>query len=392
MRKHILFLFAMFVLCTLSAEAQVRAVWVRPLIKADQLTRKDPVKGRDYIRQDLERIKAAGLNTVYLEVFWDSFSLYPSKFVPQRPLALPYGIAGKDSAGQSETWDPLRVYISEADKLGIKVHAWLHVFHQWSTHLGPVSASPIFKQFPEWAALDRNGSPNVVTEAESGSFKVFMSPSNPMVRKFLKQVVGELADRYPELGGIQWDYIRYPLQYSDSPFDYNPLTLEAFKKESGLDAKGLSPKETPKEWAIWQEWKARQVTEVVRELGALVRQKRPSWEISAAVFPAIEQNLREKQQDWKRWSEEGLIDALLPMLYSTNFGKVESWAKDFKRDVSPKTKIYPALFIGHFYKAQTKEFNPAYLDLQGRFGFNGFGVFASQSLTDDLIETLSKRK
>jgi uncharacterized lipoprotein YddW (UPF0748 family) len=391
MKRLLAFAILVFV-CSISASAQVKGVWVRPFIKADIATRKDPVKGREYIRQDLERVKAAGLNTVYLEVFWDSYTLYPSKFVPQRPLSIAYGVASKDAAGQTETWDPLLVYIAEGEKLGISIHAWLHVFHQWSTHLGPVNTSPIFKQYPEWAALDQNGSPNVVTEAEGGSFKVFLSPSNPMVRKFLRQVVGELADKYPKLGGIQWDYIRYPLQYSESPFDYNPLTLEAFKKETGLDAKALSPKGTPKEWRVWKDWKTRQVTEVVRDLGELVRKLRPTWEISAAVFPSIEQNLREKQQDWKTWSEKGYIDVLMPMLYSTNFGRVESWAKEFKADVSPKTRIYPAFFIGHFYKAQSKEFNPAYLDLEKKLGFNGFGVFASQSLTDDLIQTLADRK
>lgn len=391
MKRLLIFTVLVFV-CTVSASARVKGVWIRPFIKADVSERKDPVKGREYIRRDLERVKAAGLNTVYLEVFWDSYSLYPSRYVPQRPLDLPYGVAGKDAAGQTETWDPLAAYVDEGAKLGISVHAWLHVFHQWSTHLGPVNTSPIFKQYPEWAALDRNGSPNVVTEAEGGSFKVFLSPSNPMVRKFLRQVVGELAEKYPKLGGIQWDYIRYPLQYAESPFDYNPLTLEAFKKETGLDAKSLSPKGTPKEWRIWQDWKSRRVTEVVKELGEVVKKARPNWEISAAVFPAIEQNLREKQQDWKLWSEKGYIDALMPMLYSTNYGKVEAWAKEFKADVAPKTRVYPALFIGHFYKAQSKEFNPAYLDLEQKFGFDGFGVFASQSLTDDLIDTLAKRK
>lgn len=382
-------------LCAVKASAQVKAVWVRPLISADTETRRDPVKGTEYIRKELDRIEAAGLNTVYLECLWDSYTIYPSKFVPQRPLSIAYGVAGKDLAGQSETWDPMLVYIKEGETRGIKIHAWLHVFHQWSTNLGGPEKSPIFSQYPEWAALDIKGSPLVVSEAEGANreiFKVFMSPSNPMVRKFLRQVVTELTERYPKLGGIQWDYIRYPLQYSEAPFDYNPLALEAFKKDTGLDAKSLSPKTTPKEWAIWQDWKTRQVTEVVKDLGELVKSKRPEWIISAAVFPAIEENLKLKQQDWKTWSERGYVDALLPMLYSTNFSKVDAWAKEFKRDASPRTKIYPALFIGHFYKAQTNEFNPDYLGVQTKYSFNGFGVFASQSLTDNLIEILSKRK
>jgi uncharacterized lipoprotein YddW (UPF0748 family) len=377
------------------ANAQVKAVWVRPFINATEETRKNPVKGREHIRAELERIKRAGLNTVYVEAFWDGYTIYPSKFAPQRPLSIPYGVARKDEAGQTETWDVLKTYIEEGDKLGVKIHAWFHVFHQWNTNLGGLEKSPIFKQYPEWAQLDVNGSPLVKSEAEGANrdiYKVFLAPSNPQVRKFLRQVVGEIAEKYPSLGGIQWDYIRYPLQYPETPFDYNPLTLVAFQKETGLDAKKLSAKDTPKEWRVWQDWKTRQVTEVVKELGEVVRKKQPRWEISAAVFPDLPENLRVKQQDWKTWAEKGYVDALLPMLYSTNFQKVETWARDFKKDLQgTKTRVYPAFFIGHFYKADAKNFNADYLDLEKNLKFDGFGVFAAQSLTDDLIEKLAKR-
>lgn len=379
----------------LTANAQVKAVWVRPLINADVETRKNPVKGRGHIRAELERIKRANLNTIYLEAFWDGYTIYPSKFALQRPLSIPYGVAHKDEAGQFETWDVLKIYIEEAAKLDLKVHAWLHVFHQWSTNLGGLEKSPIFKQFPEWAMLDVNDSPLVTSEAEGEKrdiFKVFMSPSNPQVRKFLRQIVGEIADKYPNLSGIQWDYIRYPLQFPETPFDYNPLTLAQFTKETKLDARKLSAKDTPKEWQIWQDWKTRQVTEVVRELGEIVRKKQPKWEISAAVFPDIEQNLRVKQQDWKSWAQKNYVDALLPMVYSPNFAKVESWARDFRKDLEgAKTRVYPALFIGHFYNRNSKLYNENYLKLETKFKFDGFGLFAAQSLTDDLIEKLSKR-
>jgi len=378
-----------------SAKAQTRAVWVRPFIGADVATRRDATKGHEFIRRELEQIKRADLNTVYLETFWDGYTIYPSKYAPQRPLAIPYGVAYKDQAGQNTTWDVLQAYLDEAAKLDLKLHAWLHIFHQWNTNLGGLEKSPIFKQFPEWAMLDKNGSPFVKSEAEGANrdiYKIFISPANPAVRKFLRQVVAEAARKYPKLGGIQWDYIRYPLQPIDEPFDYNPLTLAAFQKETGLDAKKLDAQQTPKEWRIWQDWKTGKVTEVVAELGEIVRKLQPEWEISAAVFPNIEENLRLKQQNWKLWAQKGYVDALLPMLYSKDFAKVENWAKDFRRDVSPRTKIYPALFIGHFYDAKNKKLDERYLRLAKNSEFGGFGLFAAQSLTDDLINKLANKK
>jgi uncharacterized lipoprotein YddW (UPF0748 family) len=388
-----LFLHILCVLCVLCgsffvAEAQVKGVWVRPFIGATEDVRKDALKGREFVRAELQKIKRANLNTVYLEVFWDGYTIYPSRISPQRPLSINYGVADERGKG----WDVLRVYIEEGEKLGLKIHGWIHVFHQWNTNLGGVEKSPIFSKHPEWVMFDVKGSPLVRVEAEGANrdiFKVFMSPSNQEVRKYLRDVVGEIANKYPRLGGIQWDYIRYPLQTSEVPFDYNPLALAAFQKETGLDARKLDAKQTTKEWKKWQDWKTAQVSETVKELAGIVRKKQPRWEISAAVFPDIEENLRLKQQNWKDWSEKGYVDVLLPMLYSKDFDRVETWARDFRRDVAPGTKIYPALFIGHFYNAKT--FDRRYLDLQTKFKFDGFGLFAVQSLTDDLIEKLAKR-
>lgn len=379
------------IIFSFSAFSQVKAVWVRPFIGASEDVRKNPVKGREFIRAEVEKIKRANLNTIYLEAFWDGYTIYPSRFAPQRPLSILYGVAHKDETAQNETWDVLKVYLEEAEKQNIKVHAWFHVFHQWNTNLGGLEKSPIFKQYPEWAILDTNGSPLIKSEAEGVNrdiYKVFLSPSNPQVRKFLRQVVGEIAEKYPTLGGIQWDYIRYPLHNNEQSFDFNPLTLAKFKKETNLDARNLDEKGKK----VWQDWKTKQVTATVKELAEVVKKRQPKWEISAAVFPDITENLRVKQQDWKDWSAKGYIGALLPMLYSTDFQKVETWAKDFKKDVSPKTKIYPAFFISHFYDAKTKKYNADYLHLETRHAFDGYGIFAAQLLTDDLAEILSKKK
>jgi uncharacterized lipoprotein YddW (UPF0748 family) len=392
--RFLLFTFAFCLLPFTSAFAEVKGVWVRPFINADAETRKNPVRGREFIRAELEKIRRAGLNTVYVEAFWDGYTIYPSRFAPQRPLSIPYGVAYRDEAGQAVAWDVLKTYLEEGEKLNLKIHAWLHVFHQWNTNLGGLEKSPIFRQYPDWAVLDSSGSPLVKSEAEGANrdiYKVFLSPANPQVRKFLRQIVAELAEKYRQLSGIQWDYIRYPLHLPEAMFDYNPKTLEQFQKETGLDARKLSPKETPKEWRAWQDWKTRQVTEVVRELGEIVRKKQPRWEISAAVFPDIEENLRVKMQDWKDWSAKGYVDALLPMLYNRDINRVEKWARDFRRDVSSKTKIYPALFIGHFYDANEKKLNQSYLEIEKKFAFDGMAFFAAQSLTDDLIKKLAQK-
>ncbi|MDQ3179754.1 MAG: hypothetical protein M3Q33_04465, partial [Acidobacteriota bacterium] len=97
-------LWLIFFALTFVAQAQMKAIWVRPFINADVETRKDAAKGREFIRKELSRIKRANLNTVYLESFWDGYAIYPSKFAPQRPLNINYGVADERGKG----WDVLQ--------------------------------------------------------------------------------------------------------------------------------------------------------------------------------------------------------------------------------------------------------------------------------------------
>jgi uncharacterized lipoprotein YddW (UPF0748 family) len=389
-----LFLKILCVLCVLcganlSSFAENRAVWIRPFINATTETRKNPVEGRKYIKSELERMKKAGFDTVFLETFFTGYTIYPSKIVPQRPLSMPSGVARKDEAGQTETYDVLQFYIDEAEKLGIKIHSWMHIFHQWNTGAGDISKSPIFSKHPEWMVLDNKGSNLVVSEAEGpkrDNFKVFMSPSHAGVRKLLVAVMRELVANYPQLGGVQLDYIRYPLHYPETPFDYSADALAQFTKDTGLDAKLLK---TDAEKRTWQDWKTSKVTEVVKLLSDEVKKKQPNWEISVAVFPGFENTLRVKMQDSRDWANKGYINAFYPMCYSPNFDTVERWAKEFRTDIKPPMKVMLTLYVSHFYK--DNKLDERFLNLEKKYNYSGLAIFASQLVTDDLAYKLGKK-
>ena len=374
------------------APAGVRAVWVRPFIGAGEYVRRSPERGRAFIRAELERVRRAGFDTVYVESYFDGYTIYPSRVAQQRPLAITYGVASRGPAGRVETWDVLRVYLEEGRRLGLSVQAWFEVFFAWHTGLGEVSRSPIFSRHPDWLALDASGSPLVRAEAEGPNreiSKVLMSPSHRGVRSFLNLLVREIAVRYPALDGIQLDYIRYPAHTPQAPFDYSADALRQFRAATGLDARKLSPDATPREWLRWQGWKTEQVTEVVRQLGHTVRSVRPRWVISAAVFPGFEEDLRVKMQDTREWARRGYVDALLPMLYSPNFERVDEWAREFREGIGRGTRVYPALFIGHLYDPKAGRLDERYLRLMRKHDFDGVGLFAAQLLTDDLIARLA---
>jgi uncharacterized lipoprotein YddW (UPF0748 family) len=378
--------FLTILIISITVFAAERAVWIRPFVTANQQTRRDPVEARKYIRAELERMKRAGFNVAFVETFWDGYTIYPSKIVPQRPLSIAYGVARKDEAGQTETYDVLGLYIEEAENIGISVHSWMHIFHQWSTNLGDPSKSPIFSKKPDWMALDVNGSPLVKSEAEGANReidKVFLSPSNAGVRQLLLNVTREMAVKYPKLGGVQLDYIRYPLHYPETPFDYSADALAQFKEDTGLDAKDLK---TDAEKKRWQDWKTLKVTEVVKILSDEIRRKQPKWQISVAVFPEFENTLKVKMQDSRDWAAKGYIDAFYPMCYSPNLDKVDAWAKEFRRDIKPPMKVYLTLYVTHFYK--NNALDERFLSLEKKYGYDGLAIFASQLVSDDLAEKL----
>jgi uncharacterized lipoprotein YddW (UPF0748 family) len=360
------------------APANVRAVWVRPLMGVKRGEREDAAKGKAHIRAELERLKRGGFNTIYVESIFHGFTMYPSKVLPQRPLDFESGAE----------WNVLQTYLDEGQRLNLSIHAWVHVFFFWHTGQGAWQSSPVLAKHPDWLQLDKNGSPLVESEAEGAQRefkKVFVSPSHPEVRAFLRQALKELATNYPALGGAQLDYIRYPLHWPQTPFDYSPDTLRRFKEETKLDAAKLAPQDAQK----WQDWKTKQVTDAVRDFSETLRGVNPKLIISAAVFPGFAENLRVKMQDSQDWARRGYVDALLPMAYSRDFAKVENWCKEFRAGVPRNIRVYPALYVGHFYDANAKTLDTRYLELPAKLKMDGVGLFAAQLVTDDLMARLN---
>jgi uncharacterized lipoprotein YddW (UPF0748 family) len=365
---------------------QTKAVWIRPFMRANVEIRGDETKSREFIKNELTKIKRAKINTIFVESLWDGYTIYPSKITAQRPLSIEYGTARTNA----KNFDVLQIYLDEAAKLDLKVHAWLHIFHQWNTNLGDLKNSPIFAKHADWAALDQNNSPSVVSEAEGKNrdiYKVFLSPSNAEARQLLQNIVRELAEKYPRLSGAQWDYIRYPLHDNKQNFDFSADALRQFSKATKLDARNLK---SDAERQIWQDWKTKQVTETVESFNQIIRKTRPNWEISVAVFPGFEHTLKVKMQDSRTWAKNGWINAIYPMLYSMSFETVDTWASEFRREIPAAVKVNAAFYVSHFYDTKTGKVDARFLEIPSKYKYDGVAFFAAQLLTDDLIEQLGK--
>ena len=197
--------------------------------------------------------------------------------------------------------DPFAFLIREAHGAGIEVHAWLNMLS-----LSTNENSPLLKKYgPD--ILTRNlEEKKLLTDYKIDS-QYFLEPGDPRVRNELVAMVEEIVRTYPELDGIQFDYIRYP--DSRPRYGYTRINMERFKQSTGL-------KKIREGSRAWNDWKRAQVTELLKRLIQKARAIRPRIQVSATGCMSYVRAFHEAFQDWPSWVNGGLVDFVTVMNYS----------------------------------------------------------------------------
>ncbi len=287
-----------------------RCAWVK----------RDQLMSAARIQRTVDDAADAGLNVLYVQVRGLGDAWYESDLAPKA-----HQIANM-KFDDGTPMDPLDVFIRRAHARGIEVHAWLNVFMVWQSDAEPKLSDHVMNRHPDWTAVDARGrSMANYTMAELTKARtegMFLASGNPAVRQHLTATAIELAERYP-VDGIHLDYIRNPL--IETGFD--KVTRAGFLAEKGVDpwklrhapeslrarfgAEGLKKLE-----ADWKTWRADQVTRLVRDIRTGLNELDHPVVLSAAVFPNCEYAPKDVGQDWMAWCQEGLLDVVVPMMYS----------------------------------------------------------------------------
>jgi len=158
----------------------------------------------------------------------------------------------------------------------------------------------------------------------------WMDPGHPDAVADTVRVLAHLVDRY-DLDGLHLDRIRYP-EYSGSgqtpatgaSVGYNDTSVRRFQRHHGIPEGGAPP--APGD-ARWAQWRRDQVTALVRRIYLMAVARRPRLRVSAALiafgggperedeWPARAEAYWRVYQDWRAWTEEGILDIAIPMLY-----------------------------------------------------------------------------
>jgi uncharacterized lipoprotein YddW (UPF0748 family) len=307
--------------------AEHRAFWVEtfntPLGTAADVMRVIDAAGQSNANSMFVQVRRRG-DSWYLD------SLEPLTEVPG---------AGEPDASGRWTFDPLRYLIEQAHVRNIQVHAFVivgsvkqgdtlprspdHVFlrHIWDRDAN--APYPITDR-RQWAtrALPHNLAGTSHGGQRFGT-EWYIDLGHPDAAAYTVDVLAHLLRRY-DLDGIHLDRIRYP----EAPLDggtavnvgYNAASVARFNTVHGRNGDPATGD------PLWSQWRRDQVTAFVRRLYLTAKAIRPRIVVSAALItfgdgPSARGGFDRTEpywrvfQDWQTWAREGILDAVVPMIY-----------------------------------------------------------------------------
>lgn len=197
------------------------------------------------------------------------------------------------------------------------------------------------------------------------------------MREWTLEVISEVCENY-DVDGIQLDYIRFPLPtYYDAAnyedFGYNAGTVSAFTKKYGASADPVKMSITDPLWEKWCQFRCDIITSFLSEVSTLVRGK--GLPISCTCFASADDRKKFVFQDVKKWADEGLIDAIYPMIYSATLEGEKQYGDEMKLLVGDRCAII--LGIGT-YDGETNEVISDQIAYSHSLGTEGCSIFALQ--------------
>lgn len=278
------------------------------------------------------KLKAIGVNTIYIETWKDGYTQYPSQALKdtigldRKPSLMP-----ETNPKLTEPRDLLAEAIAAARKHDMRVIAWFEYgfmasYKDTNNHLRRMK--------PQWLTQTKDGQ----LVSDQNPF-VWMNPMHPEAQDFLMAIILDAVKNY-DIDGVQLDdRIAWPVTMG-----YDEYTVAAYKKEHG----GQAPPQDERDPA-WVAWRAAQVDKFAERFHKELKAAKPELivSISPAVYPW---SLENYACDWPKWMEAGLMDEFIPQVYRTGYDR---FAEDWNRQVElaksagrPETLIAGTRLVG----------------------------------------------
>ena len=307
---------------------ELKGVWIRPVETS-----------RGEIERTLNSMKDIGIEDVFLETFFHGKTIYPSDVMKG------YGFYSQNSTFQNI--DPLAVWTQEAHKRNMRIHVWFQSFYI-GNKVPSSEPQSILALRPDWGNRNKaNYTSSLPVAHPSEHNGYFLDPANPQVTQFLYDLIYEICAKY-SIDGINLDYLRYPssakpdlASYENTNWGYTPYARDEFKMRYGTDPVDFHTNSPL--WAQWSLYRQEKITNFVRSISDLLKSR--EIVLSAVVFPTEENCLEVKQQNWQRWTESNMVNAITPLILTADYDLTNEMLKNLKRKTSRNIKIYPGIFV-----------------------------------------------
>lgn len=355
----------------------VKSVWMSYYELGDITSNCDSSKDFEKaIKTAFKKIKSFGLNTVTVQVRPCADAFYKSNYFPTSKYC--FGIEGCDLK-----YDPLKIMVDVAHKMGLRIEAWLNPYRvSQSSKIDELSKNNLAKK---WYYSDDKKSNVFVDE------KIYFNPASTEVNELIVSGVKEIVNNYT-IDAIHFDDYFYPTK--DKKID--ELEYSAYLDNGGklsLDS-----------------WRRENVSNMVKSVYSAIKEINPSVQFGISPQSKISTDYNDLYADVERWAtEDGYVDYICPQIYFGFHNEIQPFTKTVKKwsDFALKSKLYVGLalyksgkedkFASEDKEHAINEFvdNSDIISRQINYLYQienvtGFYIFSYNYLIDEKNDTLTK--
>jgi uncharacterized lipoprotein YddW (UPF0748 family) len=294
-------------------DAEFRGLWVT---RFDWTTFNQPASPAR-IDTIVNNAAAAGFNVIFFQVRGTADAYYTPGLEPWAQRVS----GGSFGQPPSPAWDPLAYFIQKAHAAGLQLHAYVNVYPVSDRVGSACPPPPLVSPTPLYFLLQSahgvtDGKLNAAqwTTADQPSCGDYLmgTPASPVLQQHIKAVVTDLIDRYA-VDGIHLDRVRYAGRTTSC----DPVSEAAYGAPCFV-FNGQTP---------YSDWQREQINTLVRDVyeDIILPAGRDIW-LTAAVWHTYvdkwgwgySQGYSDYYQDSQGWVKGGYIDAISPMMYSSN--------------------------------------------------------------------------
>jgi uncharacterized lipoprotein YddW (UPF0748 family) len=282
-------------------------------------------------------------------------------------------------------FDVLQDLINEAHANGIEAHAYVITGAIWNKNptfaptatLGPPTNpnhvfnlhggyDPATQQVipgpNNWLTrtLLPDGANGISFQGHRFGAEFWMEPGHPEAAAYTVDVLLHLVRNY-DVDGLHLDRIRYPeisipgqTPTTGTNIGYNDTNVARFQRRYGVAAGSPPPAQND---ALWNQWRRDQVSNLVRRIYLNAIAVKPGLKVSASLIafgggPTTEAAWNSAEaywrvyQDWRAWTEEGILDIAMPMNYKREHSATEFPLYDRWNEWSKNHQYNRAVVIG----------------------------------------------